>query len=97
VFHGEQNGNEVLVMSDWPTVDKALARTFVFSDFVEAMTFVDDVAKVAEEAGHHPDIAISWNKVTLRLWDHHKDAITDQDRTLAATIDALPSARSADD
>ena len=80
-------------MTDWPTVDGALERTFAFADFVEAMAFVNRVAKVAEEAGHHPDIAISWNKVTLRLWDHHTDAITDLDRALAATIGALSSAR----
>jgi 4a-hydroxytetrahydrobiopterin dehydratase len=81
-------------LTDWATVDGALERTFTFTDFVEAMAFVNGVAKVAEEAGHHPDIAISWNKVTLRLWDHHSDSITDLDRVLAATIDALSSARS---
>jgi 4a-hydroxytetrahydrobiopterin dehydratase len=81
-------------MADWPTVDGALERTFTFTDFVGAMVFVNDVAKVAEEASHHPDIAISWNKVTLRLWDHHTSAITDQDRALAATIGALSSASS---
>ena len=80
-------------MTDWPVVDGALERTFTFGDFVEAMVFVNDVAKIAEDAGHHPDIAISWNTVTLRLWDHHTSAITDQDRALAATIGALSSAR----
>jgi len=78
-------------MTGWPTVDGALERTFIFTDFAEAMAFVNSVAKVAEEAGHHPDIAISWNKVTLRLWDHHTDAITDLDRALATTIEALSS------
>jgi 4a-hydroxytetrahydrobiopterin dehydratase len=81
-------------MTDWPAVDGALERTFAFADFVEATAFVNDVAKVAEDAGHHPDIAISWNKVTLRLWDHHTNAITDQDHALAATIGALSSASS---
>ena len=80
-------------MTDWPIVDGALARTFTFDEFAEAMTFVNAVAKIAEDAGHHPDIAISWNKVTLRLWDHHTDTITDLDRSLASTIDALLSAR----
>ena len=67
---------------------------FTFADFAEAMAFVNDVAAVAEEAGHHPDIAISWNKVTLRLWDHHTDAITEQDHALASAIDVLPTVRS---
>ena len=81
-------------MADWPTVDGALEQTFTFTDFVEAMAFVNDVARVAEDAGHHPDISISWNKVTLRLWDHHTNAITDQDRAVAATIGVLSSVSS---
>jgi 4a-hydroxytetrahydrobiopterin dehydratase len=76
-------------MADWTTIDGALERQFTFADFVEAMAFVNRVAEIAEEAGHHPDIAISWNKVTLRLWDHHAAAITDKDHALAARIDAL--------
>jgi len=76
-------------MADWTTSDGALERQFTFTDFVEAMVFVNRVAEIAEEAGHHPDIAISWNKVTLRLWDHHTDAITDKDHALAARFDAL--------
>ena len=76
-------------MADWTTSDGALERQFTFTDFVEAMVFVNRVAEIAEEAGHHPDIAISWNKVTLRLWDHHTATITDKDRSLAAQFDAL--------
>lgn len=76
-------------MPDWPTVSGALERTFTFADFAEAMVFVNRVAELAESAGHHPDITISWNTVTLRLWDHHDDAITDRDYRLAAEIDGI--------
>ena len=46
-------------------------------------------AGLAEAEGHHPDIAIHWNKVTLRLWTHSEGAITARDRELAARIGEL--------
>src|ERR1700693_6482559 len=55
-----------------------LTRRFEFEDFKKAIAFVNRVADIAEEQGHHPDIAIHWNKVDLVLWTHkiggvHKD------------------------
>ena len=76
-------------LNDWPQVDGALEKTFAFANFVEAMTFVNHVAAAAEAAGHHPDIAISWNRVTLRVSTHDAGAITERDHSLAAAVDAL--------
>ena len=76
-------------MNDWAEVDGALEKTITFANFVEAMTFVNRVADAAEAAGHHPDIAISWNRVTLRVSTHDVGTITEKDHSLAATIDAL--------
>jgi 4a-hydroxytetrahydrobiopterin dehydratase len=76
-------------MNDWTEVDGALEKTFTFANFVEAMTFVNRVADAAEAAGHHPDIAISWNRVTLRVSTHDAGTITEKDRSLVATIEAL--------
>jgi 4a-hydroxytetrahydrobiopterin dehydratase len=76
-------------MADWPVVDGALERTFAFADFVGSMAFVNRVAELAEEANHHPDIAISWNRVTLRLATHSAGAITEKDHALADRIDGL--------
>lgn len=76
-------------MADWPVVDGALERTFTFADFVGSMAFVNRVAELAEEADHHPDIAISWNRVTLRLATHSAGAITEKDHALADRIDGL--------
>ena len=50
--------------------DGRIARRFEFRDFVQAMEFVNRVAGLAEAQGHHPDIAIHWNKVDLELWTH---------------------------
>ena len=76
-------------MADWPEVGGALERTFAFADFAGSMAFVNRVAELAEEADHHPDIAISWNRVTLRLATHSAGAITEEDHALADRIDGL--------
>ena len=73
----------------WDTVDGKLVKVVRRKDFVEAMALVNAVAEVAEEAGHHPDIAIHWNEVTFSLWTHTAGAITDADRALAERIDAV--------
>ena len=67
----------------WNEVDNALEREFRFADFRAAMDFVNRVAELAESENHHPDIAISYNKVTLRWWTHTAGGITDRDRELA--------------
>jgi len=66
-----------------------LARLFEFAGFKTAMQFVNRVADVAEEEGHHPDIAIHWNKVELTLWTHKIGGLHENDFILAAKIDRL--------
>ncbi len=76
-------------MSGWADSDGALERTFEFSSFPEAVGFVNRVAQLAEEENHHPDIAISYRKVTLRWTTHSAGGVTDRDRELAQRTDAL--------
>jgi 4a-hydroxytetrahydrobiopterin dehydratase len=73
----------------WLEVEGALERVFVFRDFVEALEFVNRVGALAEEADHHPDIAVHLNRVTLRWWTHAHSAITDRDRELATRTNEL--------
>ena len=73
----------------WTEEPDALVLSTTWKDFGQAMTFVNAVAFLAERANHHPDVAISWNKVELRLWSHDENAITARDRALAAEIDVL--------
>lgn len=68
---------------------KRLSRRFVFDDFVAAMKFVNQVAVVAEQQGHHPDIGIHWNLVELTLWTHKIGGLHENDFVLAAHIDEL--------
>ena len=73
----------------WTRKGAVLRRTFVFADFLAAMKFVNLIAKLAEKAGHHPDIDIRWNKVTLALTTHDAGGLTEKDFALAARFDAL--------
>ena len=68
---------------NWTEVDKALERTFELENFVEALAFVNRVGELAEAEDHHPDIAIHYNRVTLRWWTHTAGGVTDRDRELA--------------
>jgi len=75
----------------WSLQEKGtrLSRRFEFRDFLQAMEFVNRVARIAEEEGHHPDIAIHWNKVDLLLWTHKIGGLHENDFILAAKIDRL--------
>ena len=73
----------------WKKSGQAISRTRQFKDFGEAMRFVNAVAWIAEKAGHHPDIDIRWNKVTLALTSHDAGGLTQKDFTLAKEFDAL--------
>lgn len=67
----------------WQERDEALEREFEFPSFPEAIAFVNRVAELAESENHHPDIAISYRRVTLRWTTHSAGGITDRDRELA--------------
>ena len=67
----------------WSEVQGELERTFEFRDFTEALAFVNRVGELAESENHHPDIAISYKRVTLRWWTHSAGGITDRDVELA--------------
>jgi 4a-hydroxytetrahydrobiopterin dehydratase len=77
-------------MSEWREDDGELVRDLEFKDFAEAMAYVNQVAEVAEEANHHPDIRIhGWNKVRLSLFTHSEGRITDADHAMAERIDGV--------
>ncbi len=69
-------------------VDK-IRKSFKFKNFKEAMVFVNKVADVAEQQGHHPDIFIHWNEVILTLYTHAIDGLFENDFIIAAKIDKL--------
>jgi 4a-hydroxytetrahydrobiopterin dehydratase len=74
---------------DWSLKEKSLEREFLFEDFDEAMDFVDNVADLAAEQDHHPDILISYNRVRLTLSTHKVGGLSRNDFILAAKIDLM--------
>jgi 4a-hydroxytetrahydrobiopterin dehydratase len=73
----------------WTTDGTQLSRTYQFKNFVEAIGFVNRLVEPAETANHHPDIAISYNKVTISLTTHDAGGLTQQDFKLAQIISQL--------
>ena len=68
---------------------KKISREFKFKDFVEAMEFVNSVAKIAEAEGHHPDIHVFYNRVMIELWTHAINGLSENDFIVAAKINEL--------
>lgn len=75
----------------WRREGRQLVKVVRRQDFAEALAYLNLVGALAEQAGHHPDVEISWNTVTLRLTTHSLGGITDADLSLARRIDALPT------
>ncbi len=73
----------------WQREGNELVKTWSGKNFAEALAFVNAVGALAEKAGHHPDIDIRWNKVTLRLSTHSIGALTQADLDLAGQIDSI--------
>jgi 4a-hydroxytetrahydrobiopterin dehydratase len=75
---------------DWRREGNAIVRDWRFKDFGEAISFVNRVADVAENANHHPDILLhGWNHVRLTLSTHSEGGITGADLKLADSFDRL--------
>ena len=79
---------ELAATTGWRRDGDAIARTWRFADFKAAMIFVNGVAALAEKANHHPDIAVHYNEVTLRLWSHDAGGLTARDFALARQLSA---------
>jgi 4a-hydroxytetrahydrobiopterin dehydratase len=75
--------------SAWRIEAGELERNFQFDDFRASLRFVNRVGELAEEAGHHPDIEIHYNRVRLSLMTHDAGGLTAKDFDLATRIDEL--------
>jgi 4a-hydroxytetrahydrobiopterin dehydratase len=76
--------------SKWHRDGDEIVREWQLEDFAAAMSFVNRVAEVAEEANHHPDIFVhGWNKVRLSLTNHAAGGLTEADFEMAGRIDGL--------
>lgn len=76
-------------VSGWRLDGKWISKEYKFRNFLEAIEFVNKIAQVAEEEGHHPDIHISYSRVRLDIWTHSINGLSENDFILADKIDAL--------
>lgn len=68
---------------------KSISREYVFKDFKEALDFTNKVGALAEEEGHHPDIALSWGKVGITLSTHSVNGLSENDFILGVKVGML--------
>lgn len=76
-------------LSGWNLNGDAIERAYEFSNFVQAIAFVNRVAEAAEAVNHHPDIVINYNKVKLSLTSHDSGGVTQRDIRMAGKINEL--------
>ena len=78
------------ISQEWKVIDgKMLRKEFSWRNFLRSMFFVNAVAYLAEQEGHHPDITISYNRVTVELITHIIGGLSNNDFIMAAKIDRL--------
>src|ERR1044071_1615482 len=85
----EEIGAKLGALSGWERRGEAIAKDFGCGDFVGSVKFVDSVVGPAEEMGHHPDLEISWDTVTVTISTHSEGGLTGADFELAGKVDAL--------
>jgi 4a-hydroxytetrahydrobiopterin dehydratase len=78
------------ISTGWYVIDgKRIRRKFKLMDFRENISFVNKIAEIAEEEGHHPDLCILWNILEVTLWTHAIGGLSENDFILAAKLDEL--------
>ena len=76
--------------SGWELVDtKKIRKDFEFKSFMDSIAFINKVAELAEEEGHHPDMFIYYKKVSLELWTHAIKGLHENDFIMAAKIEQI--------
>ncbi len=84
-----QINEELAAVPAWTRDGASITTVTERADFRDAMLYLGAVAYLAETANHHPDVTISWNKVTLTLSTHSAGGLTANDFALARQISAL--------
>ncbi len=85
----DEVGERLKALDGWTQDAKAIRKEFVFQDFPEAVLFVSALVPGAEDADHHPDIAIHYKRVILTYSTHSEGGITEKDVDGAAMADAV--------
>lgn len=89
LLEGDDLDEALKKVPEWDLEKKSITRTIEFEEYNDAIDFVNDLAEIAEEAQHHPDITIRYTKVTLSLTTHDAGGLTEADIELAQRVDNL--------
>lgn len=73
----------------WKHEGAFISKTFEFKRFMDGVSFVEAVAKVAEDQEHHPDMHIRYTTITLSVQTHSEGGVTEWDLDLAGAIEAM--------
>jgi 4a-hydroxytetrahydrobiopterin dehydratase len=76
-------------LEGWTRDGDAITKTFKNDDFVGSVRFVDALVEPAEDMGHHPDLSLSWDEVTVSITNHAAGGLTENDFVLAKRIDGI--------
>ncbi len=82
-------GEELAKLQGWHHRGNALEKVYDCESFDGSIAFVNAIAKLANARDHHPDLTISWNRVTVTTSSHDAGGLTEKDFGLAAAIDTL--------
>jgi 4a-hydroxytetrahydrobiopterin dehydratase len=85
----DEIAERLTALEGWERDGDAIAKTFENRDFVGSVEFVRRLVEPAEDMGHHPDLEVSWDKVTVSITNHAAGGLTEADFELAGRIDAL--------
>ena len=78
------------IKDDWKFTDKnKISKEFLFVNYRHTMDFVNKVADLAEEEGHHPVMHVYFGRVIIVLWTHAINGLSENDFILASKIDKL--------
>jgi 4a-hydroxytetrahydrobiopterin dehydratase len=89
VLSDEEIESRLEGLEGWARQGDAIGKRFELDDFKGSVDFVNRLTPVAEEMNHHPDLEISWNKVTVSLSTHSQGGLTENDFELASKIDSV--------
>jgi len=81
--------NKTLSNQNWSYKNNRISKSFEFESYIEGINFVNEIAKIAEQRNHHPDINIGWCKVEISISSHDLGGVTTKCVNLATTIDLL--------
>jgi 4a-hydroxytetrahydrobiopterin dehydratase len=86
----ELKGWHEKLANEWQLIEgHHISKLFEFSSFVKSIEFTNAMADLSESVGHHPVILINFKKVTVDVWTHKIDGLTDADFIFAAKIDEI--------